>query len=204
MRSGSSSRRLRLAVLALALAALALPAAAGASHHPRRAPQHRAGDIVVHGRWTITVRTPGGALVHRYRFENKYVGGPFLANILARQSGVGFWFVDLIGSACGLDAYCGVTEPGWPSSPGNLTVTVSGYDLVLQGTLSAPADDTISQVDTGNLLCPPSIAPATATPVTCADAPGAPGSVTFTRKSGLNVSVKAKQQIDVKVDLSFS
>ncbi|HVC86015.1 MAG TPA: hypothetical protein VNC40_01165 [Gaiellaceae bacterium] len=200
MQTGSS-RRWRLAALVLLAAALLLPAAVAAGH-PKRAVHHRpaaAAGIVVHGRWTITVRNPDGRLVRRYAFENAYTGSDYLGKLLARQVSVGYWGINLVGGPC-TALGCVLVEkgsqyPGQASGP--LTVSVSRHDLVLQGALNAPGNGTIIFVGTLNASCSPTTAPATA----CAWS----GSGTqFTSKKGLQVVIAAGQQIAVTVTISFS
>src|SRR5487761_573882 len=144
--------RCRLFALVAVLAMAIAPAAAASRSHVHK--PSAAGSIVVHGRWTIDVRDTNGGLVHRYRFENSYVGGPFLAALLQREIGVGYWEIALKGTRCGVGTMCDVCESSLVCVPAEtLTATVSGNDLVLQGSLTAPVDDTITDVSTVASAC---------------------------------------------------
>lgn len=217
MQTTDSTRPWRLAALALLAAVLVLPAGTAAAGHSRRtgrrrATAHHPGDIVVHGRWTITVRDPNGRFVRRYRFENSYAGGPFLARVLGRTLTVGSWNVVLDGLGCEhtditvqnstctiYETNSGPADTFSHAAPG-LSVVVNGSRLVLSGSVDAPASGTIREVSTSNDLA-------------CAGSQGCPGSgfSTFTRRllngqggSPNQLTVTQGQQIAVTVTLSFT
>ena len=168
--------------------------------------------IAVHGAWTITVLSPDGELVSTTSFENSYNSSSFLADVLARQGGVGFWEVFVGGSnspclSSGSPTSCVITEPGgWESSPNAFKTLVvsaphSGADankLMLSGSATAQRDGSIERVNTNTQECDSSYAPNS--PCTSFVM-----SADFTQKTiAPSIPVITGQQILVTVAISFS
>ena len=120
----------------------ALPSASNASTTPAEGaapPADGSGlssGIGVHGRWTISILDPDGALVRRVEFDNALNndGQIFLATVLARETELVFWLVELLSATsepdpC-LDGQCGIQEPA------DGAAGAEGHDLLL--TLTAP------------------------------------------------------------------
>ena len=171
--------------------------------------------IQVHGRWTIEIREPDGALVSRNLFENALttIGARTLTRILARQRSVGMWrlviedgsgsnhpcLINTIPAACIL-----LEPPGVDVSNAsfNLAVQVpsSGtnqHKLVLSGNATAWRDGIISKVSTEQRTCSPSVAPSN-----CPTSSGVIATITSTNITA--VTVQNGQQILVTVVISFS
>jgi hypothetical protein len=152
--------------------------------------------IKVHGHWVIDVRNPDGKLVTHREFENAYLGGPFLSQILARQNAVGRWF---IGAGC-LPYTCTIGEPDSsnPIGPGwDLTLSVSGSAFVLKGSFTAPATLVISDFGTSGLLCPLN------TPA-CPIDQSQVTAFTFTHITPSGVSITSGQNVQLTVTITFS
>lgn len=154
--------------------------------------------IAVHGHWVIDVSNPNGKLVTHHEFENDYVATNFLPSLMARQSSVGFWGVQLTGS--GPNNYF-ITEAQNTCSGTNCfnTLAPPSYDnavFTLTGTFTAPLSDTISQVQTTAFWCNSSTPPATPCPAT--------GYFAFTRTTPSGVTFVSGQIVQVTVNITFS
>lgn len=177
--------------------------------------------IKVHGHWTVELRNPDGSVATHREFENQLSSPLGLASILARQVSVGFWNIAVYpASICGNTngAGCSIVEPGFTSfaaNSSNLSVTVSGNNLVFAGTFLASGGGTITFVQTDNSPCPPTVAPSTAcqiggfSPINFGF--GASGGFIFTSRAfdGLSgdpqpITVNAGQTVAVTVTISFS
>lgn len=165
--------------------------------------------IRVHGHWTIEIRNPDGTVVTRREFENALIGGPTLANILARVSSVSHWAVQISrvsGSPfpCG-STVCFITEAGSGFSPAggavfkNLTLTRSTSKLTLSGNATASANSEVSLVRTNLLTCDAKVAPASP----CTNAVSL-GSLITQKDLNPVIPVSTGQQIQVTVEISFS
>jgi hypothetical protein len=171
--------------------------------------------IKVHGHWTIEVRNPDGSLAARRVFENAYSPSSFLANLLAREASVGFWFVGLNGSVsapgpCGGGA-CQIYETGYPLSTPlppfafqGLTVSATANTLVLAGSMTAPSTGTIGIVFTSDLPCPSSTLPSTPCTITPLSPQTLTGTTLTPGSSTPPISVSQGQIVSVTVVISFS
>lgn len=176
---------LRLALGALALL-LAAPAQAqfiddlphlGAEAEEVDAPPAEA--IQVHGRWTITVREPDGALAEERVFQNALTinGAQALARVILGEWSIEAWAIDL-GDGC-LDsndnpARCFIAEPSFNESDffniESTNLNVSGlspsssnpdfiWGISLSGSLVAEQDLNITGVSTWLQTAPNSTQP---------------------------------------------
>jgi hypothetical protein len=125
--------------------------------------------VTISGRWTIVVRNQRGKIVADRKFENSFVGGEDLVQVLEGARTVGGWHVDLLGAG---QSTLEVDQPDVPtasSAPSrNLTVTElveSGvHELLLQGSATSDTASSITEVMTGLVSCD-----ATVTQAACAD-----------------------------------
>lgn len=201
-------------VLLAALAALALPASAQSSAHdsPERDGVH------VVGEWTLTVLNRDGEVIERREFHNDYVGGGFLAVLLAGDTSVGNWSIlitapdgssPLCADVSGAPAGCVLREPDpdyfatGPQYFDTLTVGVAADSgvtyLRLAGSVTASSAGTIQSVATRVNDCAPSVAPAE-----CGEAEFAgSGPFTFRDLGAEALDVQAGQTVNVQVDVSF-
>jgi hypothetical protein len=177
------------------------PPRAGAQGGPREG-------IRVHGDWTIVVRNEDGSIAARHQFRNALVNPELLARLLVRGGSTGRWQVQ-VGAAGGspqpclipsppLTVPCTLEEPSNTTTrPGNLTVSVDGETVLIQGSVRALAAAQIALVTTALVLCSPSELPS----INCGG-----GAHLFTQKdvSTLNISVGANQTMDITVRISFS
>jgi hypothetical protein len=177
--------------------------------------------IKVHGHWTIEVRNPDGKLVTHREFENSLdqnAGAATLVIPLDRSAVGGLWMVALGSSSCpATSPFCLLTESAssvLQNTFRTLTVTESGSQttnphLVLSGTMTAPQSGSVNFVQTLQLECAPTVAPANCleTNALGVNPPrgGEFGYGIFT-STLLNpfISVSAGQLIQVTVDISFS
>ena len=164
--------------------------------------------IKVHGHWTIEVRSPNGSLVTRREFENSFIQIPSLSSFLSRTYSVGYWNMSVLGagagicSANGVPTDCTIEEAatGYASSSdtfNTLVLSISGNNLVFNGTVIAPLSGNISGVQTTVFRCPPT------TPVSSPCAPTAGYSFTAATLS-TPIQVSAGQTVAVTVNISFS
>ncbi len=150
--------------LTLAFALLQIPQMAGAQGE----------GIKVHGRWTIDVREPGGALVTHREFENELTpaGATSLATFLSRGAVPGLWKISLLSilrPPCGaaIAQHCFMVELNDPVATvarasyyfPNLAVARDGSTLVLNGTATSGYIGEIDFVTTVVGLCAPGLAP---------------------------------------------
>jgi len=184
------------------------PVSFSASSTPQSGPQE---GVEVHGHWTIEIRDPDGTVVDRREFENALVasGAASLAKILGRQTTVGLWEVQIAsnaGSPCIGFGLCIIAEGSSGGTGSNvfknltLNVPTSGLNanrLVLSGNMTAGLNDTINQIFTRYVQCPPTTTPAS----NCET-----GSFSIFTSTFLSpvVPVSAGQQIQVTVVISFS
>jgi hypothetical protein len=213
-------KRLVLAGAALAaVVSLAVAAAFGAFAAGGSASAARAGadGVKVHGQWTVVVRSKSGQVVRRYHFHNDFVttlgtsgGSHAFAKILSGAAAPGDWDLSISGDACPASNanFCQMFEPD--ASPSffnadadtkNLTVTepTSGTDafkIVLQGTVPAANDGSITRVSTGLQVCG------------AGSAVGSDCSIGYNeitdRTLSSPIAVSAGQTMSVTVKLSFS
>jgi hypothetical protein len=162
--------------------------------------------IKIHGHWTIVIRSEDGSVASRYEFENALINPVQLLRLLARETSMGRWEVEVGGTPqpCGLTTAgaCSLDETTGTPTFGTLQVSrpTSGPDagaLVLTGSTQARRASQIQQVRTRLIVC---------------IAPGPPSlSCSFnnidvlTEKdvTALNIAVQANQTIDVTVTISF-
>lgn len=186
--------------------------------------------IQVHGRWTIDVLNPDGALVQHLQFENTltYDATGLLSDVLAADRTPGPWAIYLYAPDISQSPFTasdgnryqfgGIYEPrdvsnNYMVQPANwnycafpnLTVT-SEYDpsscgLKLKGYATAQVDGKITQVQTGETICISSASPDTCTTsLTACSSPYVP----FTTKDlDTPCPLNAGQQVMVEVDISF-
>jgi len=173
--------------------------------------------IEVHGHWTIEVRNPDGTLGERREFDNALTGfgSQTLASILGRQSSVGGWTIQLLGSS-----FTGRTTDGRTGAIiaertyfnsgtnifKNLTVTapaigdVESQPLRLAGTATAEVDyGGITEVRTTLFELPPDQAPSSASSSVYVG--GTPFTSTILESP---VSLSAGQTVTVTVVITFS
>jgi hypothetical protein len=167
--------------------------------------------IKVHGWWTINVRNPDGKLVSHHEFENSYVGGSVLSQILARNLVVGKWRVEL--ANIDQDFRMSIREPNLiPTAPtsgananklvltGSLVIGDGGQPVPLTG--SIPITSVATYVET----CTSSFTPDGCTTATSPSPISMP--VTFKDLTGgqttQGILVHAGQTVDVTVAISFS
>jgi hypothetical protein len=173
--------------------------------------------IAVHGAWTIKVLSPDGQLVSSTSFENSYNPTTILPDVLARNGGIGFWEIGVMGNAsapctnaAGNPSPCAITEPGgWEGGPNVFKTLVvsaphSGADafkLVLSGSATAQRDSSIDYVNTLAQLCTNSDY---ALNSPCGPA-GLATTGNFTQRTlATSIPVVTGQQILVTVIISFS
>jgi hypothetical protein len=75
--------------------------------------------IKVHGHWTITIRKEDGSVASRHEFENELVNPLQLLRLLARETSMGRWEVEVGGTP----QPCGLTTAGACSI--DVTVAIS-------------------------------------------------------------------------------
>lgn len=185
--------------------------------------------IKVHGHWTIVVKNEDGTLASRNEFENHLLDPAAMALLLGRKRSVGQWHIELFSplttpptGICAVGTQptpsCQMLEGPLPhpaptvgnASYLNLDVDVpatgpSASKLVLAGSLKATYAGKIAFVHTGFWTCPPDVLPA---PNACTG--GEPRDFT-TCAAGVDcvgiaapIDIKAKQTVEVTVEISFS
>lgn len=190
--------------------------------------------IKVHGHWTIVVHNKDGSVASRAEFENSLVsgqvgGGLLLTSVLARQTTIGYWVVQLGGAPTPYQANpsggvlslttqpgaCILTQPNTATYfqgcvfPNTLTLTSSGnvpYTMTLTGSAKGTSPITIDSVTLYNAFCL-----SNTTPQACgADPYGGLLNNTsillipFTSTQRTPITVPAGQTVDVTVTISFS
>ncbi|GAC1322649.1 MAG: hypothetical protein NVSMB2_20050 [Chloroflexota bacterium] len=173
-----------------AMAAPQLPAPAGLGQ-----------GIQVHGRWSIDVRNPGGALSSHTEFDNALWAGQgdlALASFLGRTNSLGLWDVTVDNAGSG--APYAFVQSHEPPASGNLTVTVPSANpgqVVLQGSETATSTFTAVRVATGIQQCPVATTPGT----NCAV-----GYRAFTAHdlAAPGIAIVQGQSVMVKIVFSFS
>lgn len=172
MRRHMTRRRLTVAVFGLVVAAALVAASAfGAFAHNRTATTNSAGagNVKVHGRWTIVVRNTTGRVVSRRRFENSLTGNgaELLRSILTRHSTAGRWSVALEAPQqvwVSTEPDATIDGEGAPYElTNNLAVTISGTAIELSGSVTAMEDASVGVVGTDLDACDPSVLPAACT-----------------------------------------
>jgi len=171
--------------------------------------------IKVHGNWVIEVKNPDGTLADRREFKNALItdGKNSLIQFLGRQNSVGLWLITLEGTPhpClitlfGPNTPCRVLESASNFTANHvfktLTVSVSGNNIVLDGTATAQANSAINSVTTLVDRCDSTIPPSTP----CEIFPWAfTGTMLSPTSSPLGpIPVSPGQQIQVTVTISFS
>ena len=120
--------------------------------------------IRVHGHWKIDVRDRNGALVEQLVFENELnsFGPETLAKLLARETAIKKWQVNVVGGICldrdtGKPSQCAILEETTPGQPAGhivhtLTVGRLGSKaegnprVVLSGSVVAQNDASVTSV----------------------------------------------------------
>lgn len=169
-----------------------------------------AGDVKVHGNWTIDIRDADGTLAKHVEFSNAlYPGTGHLGSLLGRQSHIGYWSVTLYdqqaspckGANPGFDECLIIEAPGTSGINGpnlfrTLTISNTGSNqsvVVLQGTATALVNGQITDVRSNFGACPslPCTASYLALPFTYHTLP-------------TPITVVQGQVIQVRVQISFS
>lgn len=159
--------------------------------------------ITVHGHWTIEV-IRDGKVVERREFANalETEGGPFLADLLARDSVPGDWYLQLNG--LGENGPCGSGVCEYVETDLNDSPTPSSPDsgdnagsFLISHTTTADTDGAVERVKTGNFPCGPTV-----TPESCPGSAG--GGLPFTTKDISAVNFLSGDKINTTVVISFN
>jgi hypothetical protein len=173
--------------------------------------------IQVHGWWAISVLNPDGTQVQHTEFENDLVplangggGDVFLARVLGAQGSIQGWSIVLFPMP-GLTLASCPSRVCSSSDNGSLKVTVSGGQLVLEGTKVAPSDMAFSVVSSWAHYClspvMPSVTASAVTDGSCTPALYTSGEFTsawINPSTKAPISVTAGQQVHIIVTFSFS
>jgi hypothetical protein len=170
--------------------------------------------IEVHGHWMIEVRNPDGTVVTHREFENSLVssGRLVLASVLGRQNTAGAWALFLASQTvqpcvnAGVGQVCEIFEPAFTAFPASgaafttLSVSVgTAGSLVLSGTAVAGENGTIDSVQSTQLVCGPTVSPAT-----CPSGPIA-SSIEFSLANlSPSINVSFGQTVAVTVTFTFA
>jgi hypothetical protein len=164
--------------------------------------------IKVHGYWTITIRKEDGSVASHHEFENALVNPLQLLRLLARETSMGRWEVEVGGTPqpCGLTTTtagaCSLDETTGTPTFGTLQVSrpTSGPDagaLVLTGSTQARRASQIQQVRTRLMPCLVPGPPSMSCSFNSFDV------LTEKDVTALNIAVQANQTIDVTVAINF-
>lgn len=169
-----------------------------------------AGDVKVHGNWTIDVRDADGTLARHVEFSNAlFPDTGHLGRLLGRLNSIGYWSVTLYdqqaspckGATAGSDECVLIEAPATSGINGanlfrTLTISNTGSNqsvVVLQGTATALVNGQITDVRSNFGTCPssPCTAASLALPFTYHTLP-------------TPITVVQGQVIQVRVQISFS